>query len=91
MAAASARRRIAAMDRDLTGPDRHRWLLDPPRTRAGPPWPESADSFRPCLTATPTPTSTTRALSPPGDAQADGDRLAGQLPSTGDAIARDPA
>ena len=45
------------MDRDLTGPDRHRSPLDPPRIRAGPPWSESADPFRPCLTATPTPTS----------------------------------
>jgi hypothetical protein len=44
------------MDRDLTGPDRHRSPLDPLRTRTGPPWPESADP-----TATPAPTS--RALS----------------------------
>jgi hypothetical protein len=43
--------------KDLTGPDRHRSPLDPPRTRTGPPWPESADPFRPCPTATPTPTS----------------------------------
>ena len=40
---------------DLTGPDRYRSVLDPPRLRTGPPWPESADPFRPCPTATPTP------------------------------------
>jgi hypothetical protein len=39
--------------RDLTGPDRHRSPLDPPRIRTGPPWPESADPFQPCPTATP--------------------------------------
>ena len=44
------------MDRDLTGPDRHRSALDPPRIRTGPPWPESADPFRPRPTATSTPT-----------------------------------
>ena len=43
--------------RDLTGPDRHRSALDPPRLRTGPPWPESADPSRPCPTATPTPTT----------------------------------
>jgi hypothetical protein len=48
------------MNRDLTGPDRHRSPLDPPRLRTGPPWPESADPFRPGPTATPAPT--TRAL-----------------------------
>ena len=47
------------MDRDLTGPDRHRTPLDPPRTRTGPPWPESADPFRPGPTATPTSKPTT--------------------------------
>ena len=41
--------------RDLTGPDRHRSVLDPPRNRTGPPWPESADPLRPCPAATPTP------------------------------------
>ena len=41
------------MNRDLTGPDRHRSVLDPPRIRTGPPWPDSADPFRPCPTATP--------------------------------------
>ena len=46
--------------RDLTGPDRHRSVLDPPRLRTGPPWPESADPFRPRPTATPT--LATRAL-----------------------------
>jgi hypothetical protein len=46
--------------RDLTGPDRHRSAIDPPRLRTGPPWPESADPFQPCPTATPTPA--TRAL-----------------------------
>jgi hypothetical protein len=53
------------MDRDLTGPDRHRSPLDPPRIRTGPPWPESADPFRPCPPAAPTPTtrpSTTKRL-----------------------------
>jgi hypothetical protein len=44
--------------RDLTGPDRHHSVLDPPRIRTGPPWPESADPFRPPPTATPTPTIT---------------------------------
>jgi hypothetical protein len=43
------------MDRDLTGPARHRSVLDPPRIRTGPPWLQSADPFRPCPTATPTP------------------------------------
>jgi hypothetical protein len=41
--------------RDLTGPDRHRSPLDPPRLRTGPHWPESADPFRPCPTAMRTP------------------------------------
>jgi hypothetical protein len=45
--------------RDLTGPDRHRSPLDPLRIRTGPPWPESADPFRPRPTATPTLTTTT--------------------------------
>jgi hypothetical protein len=45
------------MDRDLTGPVRHRSPLDPPRLRTGPPWPESADPFRLRPTATPTPAS----------------------------------
>jgi hypothetical protein len=45
------------MDRALTGPDRHRTPLDPPRIRTGPPWPESADPFRPCPTAAQTPTT----------------------------------
>jgi hypothetical protein len=45
------------MHRDLTGPDRHRSVLDPPRTRTGPPWPESADPFRPYPTATHQPPS----------------------------------
>ena len=52
--------------RDLTGPDRHRSPLDPPRIPTGPPWPASADPFRPCPTATPTPTTkaSTDTLSP---------------------------
>src|SRR5262249_53217 len=36
-----------AMHPDLTGPNRHRSPLDPPRIRTGPPWPESADPPRP--------------------------------------------
>jgi hypothetical protein len=44
--------------RDLTGPDRHRSPLDPPRIRTGPPWPESADPFRPCPTMAHQPPST---------------------------------
>jgi hypothetical protein len=47
------------MDRELTGPDRHRTHLDPPRIRTGPPWPESADPFRSRPTATPTPRAPT--------------------------------
>jgi hypothetical protein len=31
--------------------DRHRSVLEPPRIRTGPPWPESADPFRPRPTA----------------------------------------
>jgi hypothetical protein len=42
------------MDRELTGPNRHRSPLDPPRLRTGPPRPVSADP-------TATPASTTRA------------------------------
>ena len=45
--------------RDLTGPDRHRTVLDPPRIRTGPPWPASADPLRPRPTVTPTPTTRT--------------------------------
>lgn len=51
------------MSHDLTGPDRHRSALDPPRIRTGPPWSESADPFRPCPSATPTTGASTTRLS----------------------------
>jgi hypothetical protein len=57
--------------RDLTGPDRHRTPLDPPRIRTGLHWPESADPFRLCPTVTPT--RTTKALSSARESHGNGD------------------